>query len=185
MIGKQQFNTLETFIPEEKNDKKVDEEDIELSSAGCCACCGVICKVCEVLNAPISEINWLSESTKTKKEIFQEKLSMYELKTWLVRLAGFLCFNIGVYLMLSPVYTLLYWFPLVGGFLGKIGSFICALVGFLIAIPLTILTISIAWLFYRKEIGIPLLCVSLIIIGYFVISYEKGYKGDISETPVF
>lgn len=95
-----------------------------------------------------------------------------------MRLVGYLCFAFGIYLMLSPVYTLLYWFPLVGMYLGQLGSFICALVGLLIAIPLTILIISFAWLFYRKEIGIPLLFLSLIIIVYFTNSYANNYKGE-------
>jgi len=109
---------------------------------------------------------------------------MYELKTWLMRLAGFCCFMFGVYFMLSPVYTFLYWFPLVGRFLGSLGEFICGLVGFLIAIPLSILTISIAWLFYRKEIGIPLLLSALVVIGYFTYSFAKDYKGE-EGVPAF
>lgn len=85
--------------------------------------------------------------------------------------------------MLSPVYTFLYWFPFVGRYIGTLGSFVCGLVGFLVAIPFWLLTISIAWLFYRKEIGIPLLLVSLAIIGYFTLCYEKDYKGDQKSQP--
>ena len=106
----------------------------------------------------------------------------YETKTWLFRLVGFLLFMFGVYFMLSPVYTLLYWFPWVGRYVGTLGSFICRLVGFLIAIPFTLLTISVAWLFYRKEIGIPNLVVSLLILFYFLFCYEKGKKGEPKPT---
>ncbi|EAR84845.2 transmembrane protein (macronuclear) [Tetrahymena thermophila SB210] len=182
VIGQQAQGCIETFSPEESKQKKDLNDDEALQDGnGCCFCCSAICKVCEIINAPISEINWVKEQKVKKKVIFQEQLSSYELKTWLMRFLGFLCFMLGVYFMLSPVYTLLYWFPLVGRFLGALGSFICGLVGFLIAVPLTILVISIAWLFYRKEIGIPLLCVALIIIGYFTYAYAKDYKGEQSK----
>ena len=73
--------------------------------------------------------------------------------------------------MLSPIYSLLYWFPFVGRYLGSIGSFICLLIGLLVAIPLTLIVLGTAWVFYRKEIGIPLLLVSIGILAYFAVSY--------------
>jgi len=62
--------------------------------------------------------------------------------------------------MLSPIYSLLYWFPLIGSFLGDIGSFICAIIAIIISTVLVFIVIGISWLFYRPKVAIILLLIS-------------------------
>ncbi|EGR29091.1 transmembrane protein 43, putative [Ichthyophthirius multifiliis] len=173
IIAKQHQNTFEVFHPGDYN-----EGDTHFGDAQCCSCCFSICEFCRFLNQAVDEINWIKEKHISKEEFFNEKLQSQEFKTWLIRLCGYLLLVFGIFLMLSPIYKLLYWFPFVGKFLGTIGSLICLLVGLIVAIPPAIIVIGLAWLFYRKEIGIPLLTIAIGFIIYFIVSYQKDYKGD-------
>ena len=71
--------------------------------------------------------------------------------------------------MLSPIYSLLYWFPLVGGLLVTVGSFICSLIGFIVYTVFSLIIISISWLFYRPKYALIFLSIAIAIsalIGY-------------------
>lgn len=52
----------------------------------------------------------------------------------------------GLFLMFSPIVWLISWFPLLGNFLGRLSTFLFYLVSILIAIPISLITIALAWL---------------------------------------
>lgn len=64
---------------------------------------------------------------------------------------------LSVYMFFSPVYTLLGWFPLIGGLLGTLGHWIISLVAALIAVPVSLLIIGISWLRFRPKVAIGLI----------------------------
>lgn len=75
------------------------------------------------------------------------------LLTWILRLVGFLMMLFGL-LMIANIFSVLASVvPLFGDMVGA-GT---GLLAFVIALPLTLITIALAWLAYRPLIGIPLL----------------------------
>uniref|UniRef100_A0A8C3LD85 Transmembrane protein 43 n=1 Tax=Chrysolophus pictus TaxID=9089 RepID=A0A8C3LD85_CHRPC len=79
------------------------------------------------------------------EEVFQKEHESNTMKTWALRAAGWLTMFVGISLMTRIVYTLVDWFPVVRD-LVNIGLKAFA---FCVASSLSLLTISIGWLFYR------------------------------------
>lgn len=80
-----------------------------------------------------------------------------EMLTWLLRLAGFICMTAGLNLILRPLSVVADVLPIAGTILGA-GA---GLVAFLIAAPASLLTIAIAWVFYRPLLGITLIVIAV------------------------
>ncbi|XP_040424345.1 transmembrane protein 43 isoform X1 [Cygnus olor] len=79
------------------------------------------------------------------EEVFQKEHESNTMKTWALRAAGWLAMFVGINLMTRIVYTLVDWFPVVRD-LVNIGLKAFA---FCVASSLSLLTISVGWLFYR------------------------------------
>ena len=77
--------------------------------------------------------------------------------TWIKRLIGFFMMFIGLSMILKPLSTVMDVIPI----LGSITSGITGVFAFIIALGLSLITIAIAWVFFRPMIGIPLLLVGL------------------------
>jgi hypothetical protein len=89
-----------------------------------------------------------------------------KVRTWLLRLAGFVLMFIGLSMIFRPLSVLADVVP----FIGNLAEFGLGLVAGLIAFSLSALTIAVAWLFYRPLISIPLL---LLAIGAVVFVVSK------------
>jgi len=73
--------------------------------------------------------------------------------TWVLRLVGFVLMAVGIFLFFKPFVVFADVIPFVGDLLGVgIGLFAA-----LTAIPLTLITIALGWVFYRPLVGVPLL----------------------------
>ncbi|NXU57390.1 TMM43 protein, partial [Turnix velox] len=81
----------------------------------------------------------------TVQEVFQKEHESNTMKTWALRAAGWLAMFVGISLMTRIFYTLVDWFPVVRDLvnIGLKAFAIC------VATSLSLLTISIGWLFYR------------------------------------
>uniref|UniRef100_A0A2D4I408 Uncharacterized protein n=1 Tax=Micrurus lemniscatus lemniscatus TaxID=129467 RepID=A0A2D4I408_MICLE len=79
------------------------------------------------------------------QEVFQKEHESNSMKTWGLRAAGWLSMFLGISLMTRIIYTLVDWFPVVRD-LVNIGLKAFA---FCLATSLSLLTISVGWLFYR------------------------------------
>ncbi|XP_062977459.1 transmembrane protein 43 [Elgaria multicarinata webbii] len=79
------------------------------------------------------------------EEVFQKEHESNTMKTWGLRAAGWTAMFVGISLMTRIFYTLVDWFPLVRD-LVNIGLKAFA---FCLATSLSLLTISVGWLFYR------------------------------------
>jgi hypothetical protein len=73
--------------------------------------------------------------------------------TWILRAVGFVVMLVGLWLTSSPLSTLLGVLPLLES-IAAAGAFVLAL---LLAVPLTVATIAIAWIVHRPLIGVALL----------------------------
>jgi hypothetical protein len=90
--------------------------------------------------------------------MFQAARSDNTIMTWVIRLVGFSLMMIGLTLLLKPLSV----FADVIPFLGNLVEMGIGLVSFLIAAPLSLITIAIAWIYYRPVVGIALLLVSVV-----------------------
>lgn len=77
--------------------------------------------------------------------------------TWLLRLGGFICMMMGLNLFLRPLSVIADVVPIAGTIVGA-GA---GLIAFLVAAPITLITIGIAWIFYRPLIGITLIVIAV------------------------
>lgn len=100
-----------------------------------------------------TSILMLEEGTRAADAMFKSAQSKNTLLAWLLRGGGLLLMFLGFVLLLRPIAVLGSVLPFVGSLLsGGIG-----LVSFLVALTLSLVTVSLAWLFYR-----PLLAIGLI-----------------------
>jgi hypothetical protein len=89
-------------------------------------------------------------------EMFSSAEESNWIMTWILRLVGFLLMFTGLRLAARPLAVLGSFIP----FIGKVIGFGTGLVAFFIALALSVITVAIAWLFYR-----PLLALGLIVLG--------------------
>lgn len=111
-------------------------------------------------------VDLLETGTKTKDEMFQNAENANTVMTWILRLVGWLMIFMGLKMILRPLEVLGDVLPILGDIIG-IGT---GIVAFLIATPVALVTIGIAWLFYRPILGIALLAGA---VGLLVLLIKK------------
>lgn len=94
-------------------------------------------------------------------KMFQAMQKRNTIFTWILRLAGFLLMLFGLSCIFSPLAVLADVIPFLGDLL-RLGTGLVALV---ISAPLALITISVAWIFYRPLLGVGLLVGALVILG--------------------
>ncbi|HAZ62982.1 MAG TPA: hypothetical protein DCZ72_05145 [Armatimonadetes bacterium] len=107
-------------------------------------------------------IDELADSTKSLEEMFTTARQENTILTWLIRLVGFLMMAGGLAMVFGPLSVLTSVLP----FMGRIVGAGTGLAAILIAAPLSVLTIAIAWLRFRPILGIVLLAVAGF-LGYY------------------
>jgi len=95
--------------------------------------------------------------TITAQDMFKHEVHSNTMLTWILRLVGFIVMFFGLSLIFNVLKTLADVLP----FLGDIVGFIGALVSFVIAATLSLITIAIAWIFYRPVLGITLIVIAV------------------------
>ena len=117
------------------------------------------------------KIEMLTPGVKSAAEMYAQAQAENRFWTWILRLAGFLAMAIGLALTASPIRTVANILPFIGDVVGGIAGF----VAFAVALPLSLITISIAWVYYRPIVGVPILIVGLAgIVGAFVLKAKKA-----------
>jgi hypothetical protein len=104
-----------------------------------------------------SSIEKLVMGTKSAAAMFEQMEAENTMMTWLLRIVGYVLMAIGIALCFKPLVVLFDILP----FLGDFVSMITGIIGLVVAFPLALITISIAWVAYRPLIGIPLLLVGV------------------------
>ena len=98
-------------------------------------------------------VQLLSDGVKDADEMFATAQSANTVKCWIFRFIGFLMMFFGLSMVFKPLSVLGDVVP----FIGTILEFGIGLVSFVLALVCALVTIAIAWLFYRPIIGILLL----------------------------
>lgn len=114
----------------------------------------------------------LQMGTHSKEAMFEAAEAENAMKTWIIRLVGFLMMGIGLCLVFKPMSVLADVLPILGSFVG--GAF--GLIAFAIAFACSTITIAVAWIFYRPLLGVPLLLLGLGVIGFVIFKMVSGKK---------
>ncbi len=107
-------------------------------------------------------IDMLETGTVTADEMFEAAQTQNTVLTWGLRFAGLMLMFFGLKLTLRVVRVLADIVPLFGSIVGAGTS----IVAFLVALCLSLVTISTAWLFYRPLIGGALLLTAVLVAFY-------------------
>ena len=99
------------------------------------------------------KVDLLSDGTKDAAEMFEAARSANATMTWIIRIAGFLLMFFGISMILKPLSVLADVLPILGNIM-EIGI---GLVAGVVAFACALVTIAIAWIFYRPVLGIILL----------------------------
>lgn len=100
-----------------------------------------------------TSISMLHHGTHTADAMFTRAQESNKIFTWILRAVGFGLMFIGFSLIFKPLSVVADVLPIAGDIVG-VGT---GIVAFLLAAPLSLITISIAWVFYRPLVGVPLL----------------------------
>lgn len=97
---------------------------------------------------------------QSMEQMFAAAHSDNTVLTWVLRAGGFLAMAIGLAMMFSPLTAIADVIPFVGS---VVGAGVALFAG-LVSIALSMVTIGMAWVFYRPLIGVPLLAVAVVCI---------------------
>ncbi|MFC1669405.1 TMEM43 family protein [Spirochaetota bacterium] len=106
-------------------------------------------------------IMMLKTGIVSAKDMFTAAEEGNVMRTWLLRLLGFILMFAGLSMIFKPVVTLGDVVPIVGSIL----NFGVGVMAGVVSFALTFIVIALAWVFYRPIIGIPMLVIG---IGAFV-----------------
>ncbi len=107
------------------------------------------------------------------EEVVSKREADATLKVWLIRLGGFLMMVIGLGMVFKPLSVVADVLPILGNITGAAFG----IVAFLLAAFFSLITIAIAWLFYR-----PLFGILLIVIAVGAVVLMKMMTGKKKET---
>jgi len=95
------------------------------------------------------KIALIEPSVVTAQKLFADQASTEKMITWACRIGGFLLLLLGFVLIMGPLTMLVAFLPFLESLVG-VGTFLVALG---LAIPITLVTITVAWLASRPLIG--------------------------------
>jgi hypothetical protein len=107
--------------------------------------------------AKTGEVELLSYGETSAAAMFKGAQESNATLTWILRGVGFFLMLIGLKTILAPLHTLGAVVPVIG----YIVEFGTGLLAFVLALALSLITIAIAWIFYRPLLGIGLLVVGV------------------------
>jgi hypothetical protein len=117
------------------------------------------------------KIERLETGVVSAQQMFENAQAENRMLTWVLRLLGFGLIALGISMILKPFSVVADVVPFVGNLL-EVGIGIVALLG---SLTISMLVISMAWIFYRPLIGIPMLIVAVgSFVGLFVMKNKKA-----------
>lgn len=127
--------------------------------------------------AKLGTLEMIVAGEASAAEMFQAEREGNVFLTWILRIVGFFLMLMGLNLMISPLAVFASFVP----FLGRLVAAGTGVIALAAALPLTLVTIAMAWLAYRPLIGIPLL---LLAVGSFVFGVLRWRKARPKPLPV-
>ena len=116
------------------------------------------------------KVDLLSDGVKDAAEMFEEARSANAMLTWLLRLGGFLLMYFGLSMVLKPLSVLADVLPILGDIVGMGAGIVAGIVSGACAL----LTIGVAWIYYRPLIGIPLVVAGLALLVMVFLKKKKA-----------
>ena len=114
------------------------------------------------------KLNYLADGEEDAAAMFATARTNNAIFTWLIRIAGFLMMFFGLSMVFKPLSVLADVLPILGDIV-EIGN---GIVAGLISLVCALVTIAIAWIFYRPVLGIILLAVA----GFFLWKLIQKHK---------
>lgn len=113
-------------------------------------------------------------------KMFAAAQAANETMTWILRLVGFLMMMFGFRGIFAPFSEFLRNIPVVGA----IVEFGITLAALLVALPLSLITVSIAWIFFRPVLGIGLLVTGVaVMVGAFFLAKKRKGASQMVTNP--
>ena len=123
------------------------------------------------------KVDLLANGVKDAAEMFESARSANSFMTWIVRLVGFLLMFFGLSKLLKPLSVLADVLPILGNIV-EIGT---GLVAGVVALVCSLVTIAIAWIFYR-----PVLAIFLLVLAgagiFFLWKKRQATKSTVSAV---
>ena len=120
-------------------------------------------------------VDLLQDGVADAAEMFQDARDSNSMSTWLLRLGGFLLMFFGLSMVLKPLSVLADVLPFLGDLVGMgIGA-----VAGLVALVCALVTIALAWLFYRPVLGIALLAAAAFFVWKLIQRRRKAKAGTV------
>jgi hypothetical protein len=117
----------------------------------------------------------------TKNQIVSKAISRSKTFTLILRIVTFVMMVVGICLFFSPITILLNHIPLVGGILSGTVGWIIFIAAVIVSIPIYIMAISLAWMWYHPKVGVPILLVGVALITILVL-VNTGVVGGSKEA---
>lgn len=121
-------------------------------------------------------IEMLAEGTKSADSMFAAAQASNRMLTWGLRLLGVILMFFGFSLIFRPLSVLADLLPIAGTIVGVGTGF----VAFLLTLPISLMVISVAWIFYRPLLGIPLAILAVagfVLLGRKLIAERRRQAG--------
>jgi hypothetical protein len=106
------------------------------------------------------KVDLMAEGSRDAAEMFASARRGNAIFTWILRLAGFLLMYIGLSTVLKPLSVIGDVVPFIGTIIGMGTGFVAGIVAMVCAL----VTIAVAWIFYRPIIGIALLAIAAFLV---------------------
>jgi hypothetical protein len=114
----------------------------------------------------------------TADQMFASAQSTNSMIAWALRLLGFFLIFVGFQAIFRPIQVLASVLP----FLGRMVGTGTGIISFLLALPITLIVIAVAWLFYRPVLAVILLLATIAAIVALKKAYA-GLKSKANEPP--
>lgn len=92
------------------------------------------------------------------EEMFEDAITGNTIVTWLIRVGGFFMMFLGLSMIFKPLSVVADVVPFIGNIVEKVTGFVAGAIAF----GFSLVTIAIAWVFYRPLIGIGLIAIAAV-----------------------
>ncbi|MCI4624920.1 MAG: TMEM43 family protein [Candidatus Magnetoovum sp. WYHC-5] len=116
------------------------------------------------------EIEIIKTGTHTAESLFTEAQKENKLLTWVLRIAGFFLMFIGFTMIFKPLSVVMDVIP----FFGNIAETGAGIISFLISGIFSLITIAIAWVFYRPLLSVPMAAGAIGLLVFLIVKVRKN-----------
>ncbi len=122
-------------------------------------------------------ISMVEMGTLGAEQMFTGALEANAMLTWILRGVGWLLMAIGLMLVLRPIAVVADILPFMGSVV-SLGVFVLSVA---IALPLSLLTIAVAWVAVRPVLGIALLVLVLVLVAGLVLLFVRKRRAKAAQ----